>query len=128
MRLIDADEFIKELSQLYAYAGWDKRDIHFSLSDVACNLEMMPVFNVVLDFQAETPKHGHWDCNGFEPVRCSVCGITVDAINGIPWAIKSFNYCPNCGAKMDETPNIPRHNGKSMMELERLIGEVEEDG
>lgn len=102
MRLIDADEFINELSQLYAYAGWDKRDIHFSLSDVACNLEMMPVFNVVLDFQAETPKHGHWDCNGFEPVRCSVCGITVDAINGIPWAIKSFNYCPHCGAKMDE--------------------------
>lgn len=47
-------------------------------------------------------KHGHWDCNGFEPVRCSVCGITVDAINGIPWAIKSFNYCPHCGAKMDE--------------------------
>lgn len=47
-------------------------------------------------------KHGHWDCKGFEPVRCSVCGITVDAINGIPWAIKSFNYCPHCGAKMDE--------------------------
>lgn len=47
-------------------------------------------------------KHGHCDGKGFEPVRCSVCGITVDAINGIPWAIKSFNYCPNCGAKMDE--------------------------
>lgn len=47
-------------------------------------------------------KHGHWVNKGFEPLRCSVCGITVDAINGIPWAIKSFNYCPHCGAKMDE--------------------------
>ena len=47
-------------------------------------------------------KHGHWINKGFEPTRCSVCGITVDAINGIPWAIKSFKYCPYCGAKMDE--------------------------
>ena len=50
----------------------------------------------------EEVKHGHWINKGFEPTRCSVCGITVDAINGIPWAIKSFKYCPNCGAKMDE--------------------------
>ena len=99
MRLIDADEFINELSQLYAYAGWDKRDIHFSLSDVACNLEMMPVFNVVLDFQAETPKHGHWieadsgDCC----YKCSECGFLRDA-----YILDESNYCPNCGAKMDE--------------------------
>lgn len=52
--------------------------------------------------KAEEVKHGHWINKGFEPVRCSVCGITVDAINGIPWAIKSFKYCPYCGAKMDE--------------------------
>lgn len=52
--------------------------------------------------KAEEVKHGHWINKGFEPTRCSVCGITVDAINGIPWAIKSFKYCPNCGAKMDE--------------------------
>ena len=51
---------------------------------------------------ADPIKHGHWINKGFEPIRCSVCGITVDAINGIPWAIKSFKYCPYCGAKMDE--------------------------
>lgn len=96
MRLIDADEFINELSQLYAYAGWDKRDIHFSLSDVACNLEMMPVFNVVLDFQAETPKHGHWEVvDETEPRRygCSVC-------KRLSWT--EDNYCSYCGSKMDE--------------------------
>lgn len=104
MRLIDADEFINELSQLYAYAGWDKRDIHFSLSDVACNLEMMPVFNVVLDFQAETPKHGHWikdrlvSTSGgtYGVYRCSICEWYGQDIG------YSFNYCPHCGAKMDE--------------------------
>lgn len=99
MRLIDADEFINELSQLYAYAGWDKRDIHFSLSDVACNLEMMPVFNVVLDFQAETPKHGHWiEADGGDCCyKCSECGFLRDA-----YILDVSNYCPNCGAKMDE--------------------------
>lgn len=55
------------------------------------------------------PKHGHWINKGFEPTRCSVCGITVDAINGIPWAIKSFKYCPHCGAKMDEVTECTTH-------------------
>lgn len=54
------------------------------------------------DGRTNAIKHGHWVNKGFEPLRCSVCEITVDAINGIPWAIKSFNYCPHCGAKMDE--------------------------
>ena len=101
MRLIDADEFIKELSQLYAYAGWDKRDIHFSLSDVACNLEMMPVFNVVLDFQAETPKHGHWitwfENKDVRQAKCSECGMMFTLGKG-----RDIHYCGNCGAKMDE--------------------------
>ena len=109
MRLIDADEFIKELSQLYAYAGWDKRDIHFSLSDVACNLEMMPVFNVVLDFQAETPKHGHWIEHDVGLI-CSECGHYTEAMYDEPfnnkfgkgWALKRPYYCGYCGAKMDE--------------------------
>lgn len=99
MRLIDADEFIKELSQLYAYAGWDERDIHFSLSDVACNLEMMPVFNVVLNFQAETPKHGHWIVNdNHHTCRCSCC----ENVELIDWALEQAKYCPHCGAKMYE--------------------------
>lgn len=62
---------------------------------------LRPSFVDVL-LNAEEVKHGHWINKGFEPTRCSVCGITVDAINGIPWAIKSFKYCPFCGAKMDE--------------------------
>lgn len=121
MRLIDADALAKFID--YGHLNNPDEKL-FSENDIREMIDMMPVFNVVLDFQAETPKHGHWVNNGFEPVRCSVCGITVDAINGIPWAIKSFNYCPHCGAKMDEVLNAPLRNGKSMMELERLMDEV----
>lgn len=60
------------------------------------------LYDTIAMIETEPMRHGHWDCKGFEPVRCSVCGITVDAINGIPWAIKGFKFCPHCGAKMDE--------------------------
>ena len=42
MRLIDADEFISELQKLYDYARWDQREVHFSLADIICNIEMIP--------------------------------------------------------------------------------------
>lgn len=41
--------------------------------------------------------HGRWDdsFDGITPF-CSVCGRTHKCFNRTP------NYCPNCGAKMDE--------------------------
>ena len=42
-------------------------------------------------------KHGRWLDNGIpESVlsRCSECGIV--------YGSSAFNYCPNCGAKMDK--------------------------
>lgn len=88
MRLIDADELKESVKRFTSvFVKYDWREICEMLNDA-------PTVDPI--------KHGHWVNKGFEPVRCSVCGITVDAINGIPWAIKSFNYCPHCGAKMDE--------------------------
>ena len=46
-RLIDADAFIEELKELYKQAGWEDRDIHFSLADVISNIEMMPVNSII---------------------------------------------------------------------------------
>lgn len=52
--------------------------------------------------KAEPKKHGRWifeqlplplSDSSKECVRCSVCGTH--------WDYES-NYCPNCGAKMDE--------------------------
>lgn len=47
---------------------------------------------------AEERKHGHWigkPIPGYSIVRCSVCFAFANNI-------ERLNYCPNCGAKMDE--------------------------
>ena len=45
---------------------------------------------------AQPVRHGHW--NWFDGVYCSVCNYKLQT-TGIP------NYCPNCGALMDERKN-----------------------
>lgn len=48
-------------------------------------------------------KHGQWISDtgpqyaGYTGEKCSICGCEVD-IGG--------NYCPNCGAKMDDNPEL----------------------
>lgn len=47
--------------------------------------------------QSEKVVHGHWGSNGIKESMlsgCSVCGFSCGA--------HSFNFCPNCGARMDE--------------------------
>lgn len=41
-------------------------------------------------------RHGHWD----EDMECSICGCLapVSHVTGEEYA---YDYCPNCGAKMD---------------------------
>ena len=61
--------------------------------------------------QAQLPKRGQYvhgrelsreyigDCLvsiDYEDWRCSVCGIVFEQ-----WSIPKYNYCPNCGAKME---------------------------
>lgn len=54
---------------------------------------------------AEPVRHGHWDewdDTMFNTVyRCSVCGEDFVLIDGT-LSDNLYNYCPNCGAKMDE--------------------------
>ena len=48
---------------------------------------------------SEPVKHGRWKgkpISGFATVRCSICGTAYLENNG------RWNYCPNCGAKMDD--------------------------
>lgn len=99
MRTIDGDDFLRQSAELYKDAGWDEREVHFSLADLRCNLEMMPIV------KAE-PEHGHWVING-EWCTCSECKQSLhyersngksNLINALSMAVK---FCPNCGAKMD---------------------------
>ena len=57
---------------------------------------------------AEPIKRGRWEFNGYYiselsgiiQVKCSKCGFKTLA-NGLD----DYNYCPNCGARMDEEDN-----------------------
>ena len=50
-----------------------------------------------LGYYENGESHGKWmfiDLDGYWYNKCSVCGGTTGSPPG-------FNYCPNCGAKMD---------------------------
>lgn len=87
MRLIDAVELVRDID--IAFKGIKASDEEFERFRDLCGLIwMQPIVDHV--------KHGRWDLiDSCEPMRygCSVCHRMV-------WRYE--NYCPNCGAKMDE--------------------------
>ncbi len=46
-----------------------------------------------LEADVRENKHGHWTLE----CECSVCGYGV-----APWSVGT-NFCPNCGARMEES-------------------------
>ena len=49
----------------------------------------------------EDVRHGEWTQISYTTLyKCSVCTDMID----MPYQNKLFDYCPNCGAKMDGTP------------------------
>lgn len=42
MRLVDSDKFIFSMEDLYKKAGWDPKEVHFSLNDLKSNLAITP--------------------------------------------------------------------------------------
>lgn len=85
MRLIDADAFIEELEADAEHIESSiARMMHYAIIK---DIEHAPTIDAV------EVVHGHWiDCDGYR--ECSKCG----------WlhAHQGLNYCPICGAKMDE--------------------------
>jgi len=82
-------EYIKKSSLLSHYRV-DKENIHVVDCDVIYGLAAEDV---------RPERHGHWiwDDNS---CKCSVCGHSYN------WHDNAFlhkaNYCPNCGARMDD--------------------------
>lgn len=89
-RLIDADEAYKVLTDYYHH----RTEIqHEALKEA---LSKVPTVD------AEPVRHGHW-INHFDDLfpeestqECSVCHAEQMG------TMLNDNYCPNCGAKMDE--------------------------
>lgn len=93
----DTEPFIIANSPMYLYRIVEKVE----LTDECIQKIAERVVEQIKDVKAEVEpvKHGKWigkPIGGYSTVRCSVCGDVFLENNG------KWNYCPNCGAKMDE--------------------------
>ena len=93
-RLIDANALVKQLERSHEYHARNCREEVLLYRDIRIINEQQAV-------DAVEVVHGRWepreDVKGF--VCCSVChdcNIYDEWPDGKKW-----NYCPNCGAKMD---------------------------
>ena len=95
MRLIDADEVKETIRHRTKLAEWQK-GIIWALIDMHKTVDAVPV------------RHGKWlygeSKSGHDGYYCSQCGKHIRWIYGEEDInfIRSYNYCPNCGARMDE--------------------------
>ena len=82
MRLIDADAL--DVEKIYCYYS-----DHCTSEDVKEWLDEAPTI------EAEPVRHGYWK----NRCVCSECGRAYGPKN--VGQMPHYNYCPNCGAKMD---------------------------
>lgn len=101
MRLIDADELVKRF-KIIANDNWNKQtptSWGAAFSDAIEIVDEQPTIDPV--------KHGRWEKDSDTAFywRCSECGCYLF------WRKEDYllrhedepNYCPNCGAKMEES-------------------------
>lgn len=113
MRLIDADVVLKALDEALDEARKDGANLMDVLKMELFKNFIKQIISCTPTIEAEPIRHGHWinACQTkfdklFFPrtVKCSVCGNYLD-FDGINAGWDDTNYCPNCGAKMDEEEN-----------------------
>lgn len=85
-RLVDADELLGK----FRYGDYDSRDDKDWIMTVRRMIKEQPTI------EAEPVKHGKWE--EYE-VPHIICCSECDWATGVDE--KDFNYCPNCGARMD---------------------------
>ena len=95
-RFIDANNLIEEIKEKYCYNCRNFKNMkcdYCSTSDYIYMIEDMPAADVA------PVRHGRWvEKEKYTFGIMYDCSLCEDRIldNGHPW-----NYCPNCGAKMD---------------------------
>ena len=105
MRLIDADALDEALTALRftadgELAHWgDRKDWCLHGSEIEMLIANAPTV------EAESVRHGKWIEDDIDKWRCSVC--QKGDVYALSWSISEGyelqdNYCPHCGAKMDE--------------------------
>lgn len=103
MRLIDADALMQTYAKFVAPSNNSDFENEPTWNDAVSLLESAPTVDHI--------KHGHWiirDIPGtyFYQITCSECSEDVTSsapcIGFLPNAKVLWDYCPYCGAKMDE--------------------------
>lgn len=92
-RYIDADKLKQNLAELYDFAKWDHRELHFSLFDMFGNIDGEPtadVAPVILALWEAIPMR-YEDDDPYQLFKCSNCDYETHTLT---------NYCPFCGASM----------------------------
>lgn len=91
--LIDRQELLKHKGNCYDEEG------HLLYAVGTGTILLMPTVD------AEPVKHGHWNEAKDGTLWCSVC-ISTGPYDEDSWGYvlnaPHYDYCPNCGAKMDE--------------------------
>ena len=89
MRLIDADTLIALLNKKYG----SNENVNESV------LYLVGAISGATTVDAEPVRHGHWTDRAK-----SILGLPTEACSECAeWSVgHNKNYCPNCGAKMDE--------------------------
>lgn len=90
MRLIDADALLDCIP--YCDANCTSK-----ISKVGAIADMVMLISEAPTIEAEPVVHGRW-AEDLEDIICSECGCSWNLIDN---CTETFNYCPNCGAKMD---------------------------
>ena len=96
MRLIDADE-LQDRVTMFALSINDYVIDSNGVGAWAC----ANVGSMIDNAPTVEPKHGHWVELYEENYKCSNCGAWWTMIEGTP-KDNDMDYCPTCGAKMDE--------------------------
>lgn len=81
MKLIDADKFLQDMADLYRQAGWDEREVHFSLADLRSNIGMEDTI-LIPRREADTVR----------VIRCKDCKFSKAYYHGSESNLGMFTY------------------------------------
>lgn len=84
-RYIDADELLEAMR-----SNMDMQELYLPIHFIDLVIDEMPTADV------EPVRHGRWIHEMVGYVKCSVCNDLEEDVCAI-----FYNFCPNCGAKMD---------------------------
>ena len=90
-RMIYADDLVDELYHSDEILGNDQ----WETSEIVYEIGIIPTVDAV---EVVHGRGKFLDIDGWWFDECSICGNTTPNRDGSP---PDWNYCPNCGAKMD---------------------------